>query len=96
MVDEITLEVDREFLEGYRNYKIDEVLKEDNEYKVAYSLLGDFINKSAYNLNRLFEEMKENVGTIELRFGNLSIHKRYNAIGIDGIDDFDNMNTDLM
>jgi len=96
MVDEITLEVDREFLEGYRNYKIDEVLKEDNEYKVAYSLLGDFINKSAYNLNRLFEEMKENVVTIELRFGNLSIHKRYNDIGIDGIDDFDNMNTDLM
>ena len=87
MKSKITLEVDKEFLEGYRTYKVDEILKEDNESKYAYTLLADFINRSTYNINRLFEEMEDDVETIELHFEDLSIKRNHSPSALSGLDD---------
>lgn len=85
MVSEITLEIDKEFLEGYRTYKVDEILKTDNESKFAYTLLADFIENSTYNLNRLFEEMQEDIGTLELVFDDYSVKRHYIPSASDGL-----------
>lgn len=77
MVSKITLEIDREFLDGYRSYKIDEILKDDNVSKVTYSILSDFIDKSTYSINRLYEEFTEDVDTLKLIFEDLTIKRNY-------------------
>lgn len=93
MISKITLEVDREFLEGYRTYKVNEILDDNNESKYAYTLLAEFIDKSTYNLNRLFEEMSDDVKTITLDFDKYDIKKSYKPIEdselFDDLFDFD-------
>lgn len=87
MISKITLEVDRDFLDGYRAYKIDEVLEDDNVIKVTYSILSEFINKSTYNLNRLYEELHDDVETLVLNLSELTIRRNYNTSALSGLSD---------
>jgi hypothetical protein len=88
MVSKITLEVDKEFLETYRNYKIDSVLDNDKIPETVYIALGEFIEKSTYNLNRLFEEVSDNdVESLALNFEDYSVKKHYSVSALDGLDD---------
>ncbi len=84
MESKLTLEIDKEFLETYRGYKVDSILEDDKMPEASYSALSEFIENSTYNLNSLFEEInKEDIQTLILKFEDYSVKKNYKPIGIE-------------
>lgn len=90
-ISKLTLQVDKEFLEGYRSYKFGNLLDDEIKDNLHYRALEEFLNTSTYNLNRLFEEVNEtDGGTIDLMLDDLSVVQNHNYDGfVDGEMDFD-------